>query len=269
MDNKFESKTNSKKSIVEKIVIVTSIVILVVLVSIVTYIKNNASEGQGNRDYTVVINGVVNDDALKTGWGDNIGGRNMYSKHQVYDENALGDTITFNSLTDNMDNGGDERNFVIAKKDKGFDPKKGDLWSSDVIAVDEEEIYTIAMYVHNDNPNGINAMAEDVVAHVTLPLEAGRTLGVQCSIDSSNAVPTRYWDGVNFKSDRDFVLEYIEGSAVVKNNGIGKDSGYTISDNLITSYGVPLGYEQLDGRIPGGSEYELYVEFKVQPVFVK
>ena len=269
MNNNSETKTKKIKSIIGIVVVVTLIIVFVVLVSVMTYIKNNASKVQDNHNYTVVINGVVNDDALKTGWGDNAGGRNMYSKHQVYDENALGDTITFNSLTDNMDNGGDERNYAMAKKDKGFDPKKGDLWSSDVIAVDEEEIYTIAMYVHNDNPNGINAMAEDVVAHVTLPLEAGRTLGVQCSIDSSNAVPTRYWDGVNFKSDRDFVLEYIEGSAVIKNNGIGKDSGYTISDNLITSYGVPLGYEQLDGRIPGGSEYELYVEFKVQSVFVK
>ncbi len=263
-------KNNSripKKTIVGIFTLIV-VLICVVLVALMTNIKNNAEESENVIAETSFVEEEPDVDGIVTGWGDNVGGRTMYTMHQVNDEQILGNHITFNSITDNISRGGDERNFVIAKKDKGFNPQNGDLWSSNVINVTEEEIYTIAMYVHNDNPNGMNAIAENVIAHVTLPLESGKNLGVQCSIDSSNAVPTRYLDGVNFKSDRNFVLEYIEGSAVMKNTGIGKEGGYTLSDNLITSQGVLLGYEQLDGKIPGGSEYDLYVEFKVRPVFI-
>lgn len=238
--------------------------------SIIT--KTNIRDGSKSIDDYNIINisseeKKLNEEDMVVGWGDNVGGRNVYTMYQVYNEGILGDTITFNSITDDMNNGGDERNFVSARKDSGKDPDKYYRWHDDVVYVTEESQYVVTMYVHNDNPKGLDAVAENVIAHVKLPETAGNILGVQCSIDSSNAVPTRYYDGVNFKGDRKFRLEYVVGSAKIVNTGIGNDDGYKLDDNLVTSYGVPLGYEQLDGKVPGGKKYTSRVSFKVRAIF--
>ena len=235
-------------------------------------IKTNIKDGSKSIDEYNIIDvsfeeKKLNEEDMVVGWGDNVGGRNVYTMYQVYNEGILGDTITFNSITDDMNNGGDERNFVSARKDIGKDPDKYYRWHDNVVYVTEESQYVITMYVHNDNPKGLDAMAENVIAHVKLPETAGNILGVQCSIDSSNAVPTRYFDGVNFKGDRKFRLEYVVGSAKIVNTGIGNDDGYKLDDNLVTSYGVPLGYEQLDGKVPGGKKYVSRVLFKVRAIF--
>lgn len=209
----------------------------------------------------------LNEEDMVVGWGDNVGGRNVYTMYQVYNEGILGDTITFNSITDDMNNGGDERNFVSARKDIGKDPDKYYRWHDNVVYVTGESQYVISMYVHNDNPKGLDAVAENVIAHVNMPETAGNILGVQCSFDSFNAVPTHYYDGINFKGDRPFRLEYVKGSAKIINAGIGNDDGYKLDDNLITSYGVPLGYDQLDGKVPGGKKYASRVLFKVRVIF--
>ena len=149
-----------------------------------------------------------------------------------------------------------------------WEQEKIHIWRANEIVITEEGTYIVRMYIHNNNPNGYDAIAEDVCAHVTLPLEIGRTLGIQCSIDSSNASPTRYWDGVNFKSNQDFYIDYVEGSARYENNGIGSNGGCHIKDSLITSSGVLLGYDKLDGKVPGGLQYDAYLSFKVRVIFV-
>lgn len=222
-------------------------------------------------DYGIIqvsyLDGVFNNDDLVTGWGDSTGGRNVYTTSQVNDDYILGDTIAFNSITD-WEPIGDERNYVAARKDTGINEGADNIWQNE-INVTEEGTYLVRMYVHNDNPNGEDAIAENVHAFISLPLKTGKALGVYGYIESSNSYPDRYWDGVTFKSNKEFYLDYVEGSATMENNGIGTNGGCPLRDSIITSEGVLLGYEKLNGLIPGGARYAAYISVKVKVVFVE
>ncbi len=209
-------------------------------------------------------------------WGDSAGGRQTYtltncnadySKCNI--SPAIGNKITFNSFTNNPNIGGDERDFVNARVDNGINDGK-QTWESHEITVKDGETYIIRLYAHNNNPNGTSATAKDVTLHYTLPTTAGTQLSVQGAIDSSNADPKRVWDDVVFKSanGESFYLDYIEGSALYENNGIGKNGGVKLSDDIIYQSGVKIGYDQLDGNIPGCFKYDSYTTIKVKAVYI-
>ena len=209
-------------------------------------------------------------------WGDNAGGRQTYtlkncnadySKCEV--SPAMGDKITFNSYTNNPNIGGDERDFVNARVDNGVNDGK-QSWQSHEITVEDGQTYIIRLYAHNNNPNGTAATAKDVTLHYTLPTTAGTELSVQGAIDSSNATPSRVWDDVVFKSSngQSFYLDYIEGSALYENNGIGKNGGVKLSDSIINQAGVKIGYDALDGNVPGCFKYDSYTTIKVKAVYI-
>lgn len=213
-------------------------------------------------------------------WGDNSGnasGRQTYTLTNC-DANyttcniepLLGDKVTFNSITNNPEIGGDERNFVGARLNTGINSGKANKWNANEITVEDGKEYLVRLYAHNNNPNGENGMAKDVTLHFTLPTQAGTELSVQGSIDSSNANPTRVYDDVVFKSadGRAFYLDYIEGSALYENNGVGANGGIKLSDNIITSNGVKIGYNALDGNIPGCFKYDSYTTIVVKAVYL-
>lgn len=208
----------------------------------------------------------LNDDEAVTGWGDSNGGREVYTESEVNNQNVLENRIVLNSITDSVI--GDERNFVRARKSSGINAGLYNVWDGNIVEFTEEGTYIISVYVHNDNPKGQSVTAKDVRANVIMPKESGRTLGVSCILESSNAEPSRYWDGVTFKSNKDFYIDYVEGSAILENNGIGAGHGYRLSDDIITSNGVMLGYDSMDGNIPGGYQYAAYVSFEVKVVFL-
>ncbi|MBQ3293513.1 DUF11 domain-containing protein, partial [Candidatus Saccharibacteria bacterium] len=70
---------------------------------------------------------------------------------------------------------------------------------------------------------------------------------------------------VVFKSSTNtFHLEYVKGSALIENKG--KISGTKLSDNLVMG-GVTLGYDSLNGEIPGCFGYSAFVTFRVKAVY--
>ena len=79
-------------------------------------------------------------------------------------------------------------------------------------------------------------------------------------MDSSNATPTRYWDEVTLKSNDNFYLEYVDGSAKYSN---GKMGTVSLPNDVIIS-GAMLGYDKLDGRIPGCYDYDGEVTIQVK-----
>lgn len=210
-------------------------------------------------------------------WGDNSanGTRQMYTLENCTGEGttrsnctvtpAMGDKVTFNSFTNG--NIGDERNFVraIAADDTSY------VWKSNEITIEDGKEYIISLYAHNNNPNG--QVAHDTTLHYTLPTEAGTTLTVQGSIDSSNADPTRVYDHVDFKSDngQEFYLDYLEGSATTKNS---QAQVFNISDDIITSNGVKLGVDantlavNESGDVPGCFKYNTYTYIHVKAHYV-
>ena len=47
------------------------------------------------------------------------------------------------------------------------------------------------MYVHNNNPKGVNAIAKDVTAQVDLPNLVSKEARITGFINASNATPSR------------------------------------------------------------------------------
>ena len=191
-------------------------------------------------------------------------GRPTYSIGEI-NAGDIDELITFNSIEDHGDymqgHIQDERNFVGAMTKSGYDNGTASVWNANEIEAVDGETYKIRLYVHNNNPLGEEMIAEGVKATFSLPTTVGKEVTVIGYLDSTNATPDRYWDEVTFKSDDNFYLEYVEGSAVYKNH-VGT---FNLSDDLISESGAMLGYEQMDGRIPGCYDYEgeVLIEVKV------
>ena len=198
-------------------------------------------------------------------WGDNGGGRASYTIDQI-NNGVLGDNIVFNSISNGTI--GDEKNFVGAREDTGVNAGIFNSWNGNEITVEDGKTYLVRLYVHNNNPKGREATATGVAVSFNVPSTVGKSIEVNGFIDTNNGTPSSYWDNVVFKNTNDFYLDYVEGSALLENNGIGKNGGIKLSDRIITSQNgrsaVQIGYDALDGNIPGCFEYASYVTIKVK-----
>ena len=195
-------------------------------------------------------------------WGDNSGlsaGRASYTLSQI-NSNVLGDKIVLNSISDSPF--GNEKDFVAARE------ASSKTWEADEITVENGKEYIISLYVHNNNPKGTAAVAKDVTTTINLPSTSAKTVQVDGIVSSSNAAPTKYWDDIVFKSANgsNFHLEYVSGSALLENNGIGKNGGVKLSNDIFTK-GVKIGYDALDGNVPGCYQYANYVSVRVKAVY--
>lgn len=186
-------------------------------------------------------------------WGDSANGRPSYS---IDDINAgkLGDTITFNSISDSKI--GNEKNFVGARVASAT----GATWSADTIDVKDGETYLVRLYVHNNNPKGTERIAEGVKATFSVPTAVSNELTIVGYLDSSNATPKRYWDEIKFRAKENIYLEYVDGSAEYTNAEMGT---VKLPNEVITS-GATLGFNKLDGKIPGCYAYDGVVTIKVK-----
>ena len=219
----------------------------------------------------VATTGAVAPVANVSAWGDTEGGRQGYTLEEI-NNGVLGDKIVFNSITDATTTGedgkvyslGDERNFVRARLSGS-----SDFWSTDEITVEDGKEYVISLYVHNNNPKGMDAVAENVTVQISVPHDNANAIEINGFIDSSNATPGEYWDNVILKSadGSEFHLEYVDGSAFWESNGA---SNGALSDNIVrTIEGVKVGYDALDGKIPGCYQYSGYATIRVKAVFNK
>jgi uncharacterized repeat protein (TIGR01451 family)/LPXTG-motif cell wall-anchored protein len=169
------------------------------------------------------------------------------------------DHVAFDSITDNP-NIGDERNFVGIRE-----TGTNNQWS-DTMTVQSGKSYTVRMYVHNNAGANLNLVAENVTAKFDLPTTTGKSIQVNGFIDSSNATPTEVYDSATFVGNTDFNLSYVSGSLKYENNAFGA-AGVALPESIFTSTGALLGYNKLDGRIPGCLQYAGYVTFTVTPQF--
>ena len=169
------------------------------------------------------------------------------------------DHVTFNSITNNP-NIGDERNFV------GIRESGTNTTWTDNMNVQKGKEYTVRVYVHNNAAANLNKVAENVTAKVNLPTTTAKSIQVDGLISSTNASPTQVWDQANFKSAEDFNLAYVAGSLKFENNAFGA-AGTAIPESVFTNSGAKLGYDKLDGKIPGCFQYAGYLTFKVKPQF--
>lgn len=165
------------------------------------------------------------------------------------------DYITFNSITNNPVIGGDEKDFV-GIREVGSNAK----WTNNMKVQNGKEYY-VRMYVHNNAASNLNLVAENVVAKLNVPTTTAKNVTVQGQISASNAKPNTVWDEATFSSDNGFNLAYIAGSALFENNGMGTTK---LPDSIVNNTGAKLGYDKLDGKIPGCFQYAGYVTVKVK-----
>ena len=165
------------------------------------------------------------------------------------------DYITFNSITNNPVIGGDEKDFV-GIREVGSNTK----WTNNMKVQNGKEYY-VRMYVHNNAASNLNLVAENVVAKLNVPTTTAKTVTVQGQVSASNAKPNTVWDEATFSSDNNFNLAYVAGSALFENNGMGTTK---LPDSIVNNTGAKLGYDKLDGKIPGCFQYAGYVTVKVK-----
>lgn len=207
-------------------------------------------------------------------WGDNGGGRESYTLDQI-NSGILGDKIVFNSISNSTI--GDEKNFVGAREYTGINAGVDNVWNGNEITVQNGKEYLVRLYVHNNNPNGLDAVSHNTRVAFDVPEStvSAKKLQVNGFIFSDNATPSEYWDYIDFVSDHSFHLEYIYGSAFIENNGYASQingGAKQLSDSIVTKAasenGVAISYERGgNGEIPGCYTYACYVTIRVKVVF--
>lgn len=203
------------------------------------------------------------------------------------------DKVTFNSITNNPVLIGstniedcekdenkvacDERYFVAASEYTG--DASQNLWS-DETKVEPGKEYVVRMYVHNDAASNLDLQAENVRAIVNLPTTTGTSVTVQGTIRADNAAPKEVWDETNFVSanGQEFNLVYVEGSAKYTNcdestraddRTCTSTREFQLGTDLLTEGGAQLGYNAMDGVIPGCVGYSGWVTFHVKAQFAE
>lgn len=192
---------------------------------------------------TLIPAGLVN------AYGDNTGtqeGRPVYSLDDI-NAGKLGDKITFNSITKDGKIG-DERNFVGARLTSG----NATTYNANEINVEDGQTYTIRLYVHNNSPKGMDAIAKGVGVSFSLPTTVASEQTIIGYLDADAPVtPTRYFDEVTLKSSDDFYIEYVQGSAQYRN----ENGTFKLADTVINGKTL-IGYTSMNGEIPGCFKYD-------------
>jgi uncharacterized repeat protein (TIGR01451 family)/LPXTG-motif cell wall-anchored protein len=180
------------------------------------------------------------------------------------------DHVVFNSITNNPAYG-DERQFVQIKEADA--PNSTYSTSASLVAGKTYEMY---VYYHNnaasnlnDAAHGYRGVATGAYMRNALPATVTGATKATAYVGAANASPSEVYADVTMTSANGspVALRYVANSAHIYNGGAS--NGSALSDNIITT-GVPLGYDKLDGVVPGCNNYAGYVTFKfvaAQPNF--
>lgn len=170
------------------------------------------------------------------------------------------DHVQFDSFTNNPNyDQHDERNFLTIR------PAAGGAYTDSISLTDGGE-YVVRAYVHN---NADPALAETPAAYtaenttfkVSLPGEVNGSSVATGTISASNAQPGSVYDTVTLNSGEKLNLNYVAGSAKWTSNGAS--NGAALSDSILTN-GALVGYDSLNGELPGCFGFSGYVSFKVK-----
>lgn len=200
----------------------------------------------------LVVVGLVGLGPVVDAWGP--------SDRPTYKTASPAPHVTFNSITDNPAYG-DERNFFRIK-----DAATSGTYT-DELKVEPGKTYRGYIYVHNNASKVLNDAAHDYKGialntqlRVNLPnsVTPGSKARINAYITADNAQPKQIWDEAYMTADSAVAIRYVPNSAKFYNNG--PTNGATIADSFLTT-GAPLGFDSLNGRIPGCNEYSGYILF--------
>lgn len=171
------------------------------------------------------------------------------------------DHVQFNSFKNNPSyDQHDEYNFVTIR------PAGGGAYSDSATLVAGQE-YEVRAYVHNNADRAMVGSdlnkynAQNTTFKFVLPASVNGSADATGYVSASNANPGTVFDTVTLKSNSPVNVS-LASQATWKNiNGKGGANGATLGD--ITS-GALLGYDSLNGVLPGCFDYSGYVTFKIK-----
>ena len=164
----------------------------------------------------------------------------------------------FNSFI-NTPTYGDERNFVTAS------PAGTSAWTGTVNATSGQEV-ELRAFIHNNANESLNAggtgVARNTRVKFTIPSGQANGFDVTGTISADNA--TSVYDTAAIKNDSTaFSLSYVAGSARLYNNG-PFTGGTAVSDDVVGANGALIGYDAMNGNLPGCFDYTAVVIIKVK-----
>lgn len=196
---------------------------------------------------TVLI-GFVVFSAVAQAWGPN---------RTTFTQNNPATYITFNSITNNAAYG-DERNFTVIKEASNT---SAGGWKDTVTAQDGKE-YLVRVLVHNNASENLNLVATGTKIMVSVPNNTANSIQLDGFVTANNSNPKQVYDSAVLTSDKKFNVTYVAGSAMYYNGPY--PNGIKLPDSIVTSGGALVGYQQMDGNIPGCYKYMGIATFKVK-----
>jgi hypothetical protein len=168
------------------------------------------------------------------------------------------DHVAFDAITDNP-NYGDERNFLTIKP---VEDRENQRWT-DQLTVEEGKEYYVRIYVHNNAAANLGLVAKDVTCRVVLPGHTNNDeIEIKGFIAAANSKPREINDSATFLCQNENIrMTYVPGSSSYANKIFTE--GIKLSDQIVRD-GVTLGYETLDGNIPGCTKYTGIAIFRVK-----
>ena len=169
--------------------------------------------------------------------------------------------VTFNSMV-NAPNYGDERNFVRIKE-----ATAANNTYTDNINLQPGKEYTVMVYFHNNASPGLNesgqGIAQNAQMRVQMPatVKAGERARITGFVSADNAQPGTAWDEAYGAASNNIALRYVPNSATIYSNGAV--DGQKMPESLFTT-GAKLGYDKLDGKLPGCNQYAGWVTYNIK-----
>ena len=200
----------------------------------------NAAAGENNEASPGGLPGIGGLLDALPGWG---------PERCIFAAEAQVSSITFNSKKNTPY--GDEYNFCQIREKASNGP-----WQSIIEASPGNE-YQIRLFIHNNAAEHLNLIAKNVRAAISLPATAGKYIDVFGFVGSDNANPSSIWSGVRLHCNSHISIAYMPNSAYLVNRLF--KNGVPIHESVLTKQGALIGYNQPDGRLPGGLQYSAYL----------
>jgi len=179
--------------------------------------------------------------------------------------------VTFNSITDNPTYG-DERNFLHIKP-AGTDKSQ---YTGNIKLVPGTTYDVFAFYHNNASKtlNGANftglGVAQGAYVRAEMPsrVNKDKVYNGNFYIGADNANPKFVFETIKFTADSAIALRYVPNTAKLHNfvsDVVGESAQreFALDPEQLFRSGSPIGWNTMDGKLPGCNEYAGYITFQL------
>lgn len=154
----------------------------------------------------------------------------------------------------------DEHNFINITDLKTH---SNSIWSTEL---QPNTDYEVQIYFRNDSDpkyyqSGGTATGVRLAIDFNTQLMKDQEGAIAATIMADNTEPAQFTDLHWLYADTNLEIQYIEHSARIHSNG--KVNNTALEDELFSKTGCLLGYNRLNGRLPGGDQFMGWVSFRI------